>query len=215
MFLCFGAFKLSFFFFHSWLSLSWLCCCAWQEFVLSQWTGTIAECKNPSVFCNILQIYFEFWVYGVIWNMLSHMFLCHQCGQRHQHVYLLVTCVFSCVADTRGSWKLSLQDQQVRSSFDVGTVPTACGFYHLWMHRTTCRFTVARLFFLKSSVYHLGNQGLMDILDMPNTNKYSFEGWDNTFIFKPFCHTLLKGAGVCNSASIVKNFSICSVVMSY
>lgn len=24
----------------------------------------------------------------------------------------------------------------------------------------------------------IGNQGLMDILDMPNTNKYSFEGWE-------------------------------------
>lgn len=51
---------------------------------------------------------------------------------------------------------------------------------------STCGFTAARLFFLHSSVYHVGNQGLMDILDMPNTNKYSFEGWANTILFYAF-----------------------------
>lgn len=52
--LCFDASFNFLFLFHSWLLLFWLCCCAWQEFVSSQWTGTIAECKSPSAFCNIL-----------------------------------------------------------------------------------------------------------------------------------------------------------------
>uniref|UniRef100_A0A8C4F1B8 Cadherin-23 n=1 Tax=Dicentrarchus labrax TaxID=13489 RepID=A0A8C4F1B8_DICLA len=40
-----------------------------------------------------------------------------------------------------------------------------------------------------SVLYHLGNQGLMDILDMPNTNKYSFEGANPVWL-DPFCRNL-------------------------
>lgn len=130
----------------------------------------------------------------LFWHLseLSHLksaqswtvFLCRQSEQR-QHVYLLVTCVSRCVADTRGSWKPSLRDQQVRRSFVGGDGPTS------WWHQdvafmafTVClckvqHVTLLKHVFLKimqSVLYHPGNQGLMDILDMPNTNKYSFEG---------------------------------------
>ena len=128
-------------------------------------------------------IKFEFWIYWVIWNMQWSTCLpsCHSC----------------CVADTRGNWKLSLQDQQVSSSFDVGTVPPAVNDRMWLLPSVKLQYNMSvhcsKAVFLKWCVlYHLGNQGLMDILDMPNTNKYSFEGWDNGFTFTAFCHKFLK-----------------------
>lgn len=86
-------------------------------------------------------------------------------------------CLSSCVADTKGSWKLLLQDRQVRRCWRRGQ-------HHLFLRFTASlpvaskTYAVVRVFYLYLSACHLGNQGLMDILDMPNSNKYSFEGLD-------------------------------------
>uniref|UniRef100_A0A671XMQ7 Cadherin-23 n=1 Tax=Sparus aurata TaxID=8175 RepID=A0A671XMQ7_SPAAU len=54
----------------------------------------------------------------------------------------------------------------------------------------TMNWHYRRAVFLKLCVlYHLGNQGLMDILEMPNTNKYSFEGANPVWL-DPFCRNL-------------------------
>ncbi|XP_057704908.1 cadherin-23 isoform X1 [Corythoichthys intestinalis] len=51
-----------------------------------------------------------------------------------------------------------------------------------------------------------GNQGLMDILDMPNTNKYSFEGANPVWL-DPFCHNLELAAQADHEDDLPENLS--------
>ncbi|MEQ2285817.1 Cadherin-23, partial [Ameca splendens] len=51
-----------------------------------------------------------------------------------------------------------------------------------------------------------GNQGLMDILDMPNTNKYSFEG-ANPVWMDPFCRNLELAAQADHEDDLPENLS--------
>lgn len=70
--------KHCFYFYLPSSSLSFLlCCCAWLESVLSQWTGTTAECKN--LLC---------------YKKNSLYLLCCQHSRHHNHVYALVRYVF-------------------------------------------------------------------------------------------------------------------------
>ncbi|KAA8590065.1 hypothetical protein FQN60_013999, partial [Etheostoma spectabile] len=67
--------------------------------------------------------------------------------------------------------------------------------------------STASLFFFKRSVlYHPGNQGLMDILDMPNTNKYSFEGANPVWL-DPFCRNLELAAQADHEDDLPENLS--------
>uniref|UniRef100_A0A3Q0R7E9 Cadherin-related 23 n=1 Tax=Amphilophus citrinellus TaxID=61819 RepID=A0A3Q0R7E9_AMPCI len=54
--------------------------------------------------------------------------------------------------------------------------------------------------------YHTGNQGLMDILDMPNTNKYSFEGANPVWL-DPFCRNLELAAQADHEDDLPENLS--------
>ncbi|XP_061692923.1 cadherin-23 [Syngnathoides biaculeatus] len=51
-----------------------------------------------------------------------------------------------------------------------------------------------------------GNQGLMDILDMPNTNKYSFDGANPVWL-DPFCHNLELAAQADHEDDLPENLS--------
>lgn len=185
---------------HSWSSLSWPCCCAWLEFCLSQWTGIIAECKNLSTHHSVktgnLLIYdvnVLCWCYWVIWNLLSNT-PCY-----HSHKYYCtclptyVTCDFCCCRHER---KLkAIVAGSTGDRFRWGVVPPVkfrMWLCHLQMYNMLLYCSKAVFITWSSVFHHPGNQGLMDILDMPNTNKYSFEGWDNSCIFTPLQHTLLK-----------------------
>uniref|UniRef100_A0A8D3DQ62 Cadherin-23 n=1 Tax=Scophthalmus maximus TaxID=52904 RepID=A0A8D3DQ62_SCOMX len=53
---------------------------------------------------------------------------------------------------------------------------------------------------------HPGNQGLMDILDMPNTNKYSFEGANPVWL-DPFCRNLELAAQADHEDDLPENLS--------
>uniref|UniRef100_A0A3Q1GPI1 Cadherin-related 23 n=1 Tax=Acanthochromis polyacanthus TaxID=80966 RepID=A0A3Q1GPI1_9TELE len=66
----------------------------------------------------------------------------------------------------------------------------------------TMNWHYRRLFFLR----HTGNQGLMDILDMPNTNKYSFEGANPVWL-DPFCRNLELAAQADHEDDLPENLS--------
>uniref|UniRef100_A0A7N8WZ65 Cadherin-23 n=1 Tax=Mastacembelus armatus TaxID=205130 RepID=A0A7N8WZ65_9TELE len=62
------------------------------------------------------------------------------------------------------------------------------------------------LFSLISVLCPPGNQGLMDILDMPNTNKYSFEGANPVWL-DPFCRNLELAAQADHEDDLPENLS--------
>lgn len=129
---------------------------------------------------------------AIFWNLLSHGPCFHAVGlSSNINMFTFSWLVSFAVLQTPEEaeshrCRINRWEEALLRGRSHQLLTSGCGFYHPLMYSTTCLFTAARLFFLKWSVlYHPGNQGLMDILDMPNTNKYSFEGWDNSFIVPP------------------------------